>query len=110
MFLLEEMVLLQSYQSLLYVTRLVSINNVAMATIKVIFSNILDIDGFSHILDYVGTKFNTTILTKFMKHLILLFAHICKTYSPTRWWSKWESIKKDLFLLYPMLQPTSLQM
>ena len=24
-----------------------------------------------------------------------------KTYSPTRWWNKWECTKQDLFLLYP---------
>lgn len=92
-----------------------SVNNVALRTIKVIFPNILDIGCFSHTLDHVGAKFNTPTLTKFMKHWILLFAHSPrakllwkdltgtspKTYSSTRWWSKWECIKQDLFLLYP---------
>lgn len=92
-----------------------SVNNVALRTIKVIFPNILDIGCFSHTLDHVGAKFNTPTLTKFMKHWILLFAHSpCakllwkdltgrspQTYSSTRWWSKWECIKQDLFLLYP---------
>ena len=39
-----------------------------------IFPNILDIDCFSHTLDHVGAKFNTTILTKFINHWFLLFA------------------------------------
>ena len=91
-----------------------SVNNVAVIIIKVIFFNILEISCFSHTLDHVGAKFNTPILIKFTKHWILLFAlsprakllwkdrtgTVPKTYSPTRWWSKWECIKKDLFLLY----------
>ena len=89
-----------------------SVNNVALRAIKVIF---LDIGCFSHTFDHVGAKFNTPTLTKVMKHWILLFAHSPraklmwidltgrspKTYSSTRWWSKWECIKQDLFLLYP---------
>ena len=39
-----------------------------------IVPNILDIDCFSHTLDHVGVKFNTTILTKFVNHWFLLFA------------------------------------
>ena len=90
-----------------------SVNNVALRAIKVIFPNILDIGCFSHTFDHVGAKFNTPTLTKVMKHWILLFAHSPraklmwidltgrspKTYSSTRWWSKWECIKQDLFLL-----------
>ena len=89
--------------------------NVAVRTIKVIFPNILDIGCFSHTLHHVGEKFNAPVLEKVMKHWILLFAHspkaklmwrdrtgkTPKTYSPTRWWSKWECIKEDLFLNYP---------
>lgn len=92
-----------------------SVNNVAVRTIKVIFPNILDIGCFSHTLDHLEEKFNTPVLDKFMKHWISLFAHSPqakliwkdrtgkspKTYSPTRWWSKWECIKEDLFLAYP---------
>ena len=63
----------------------------------------------------MGEKFNAPVLEKFMKHWISLFAHspkaklmwrdrtgkTLKTYSPTRWWSKWGCIKEDLFLNYP---------
>ena len=92
-----------------------SVNNVAVRTIKVIFPNILDIGCFSHTLDHVGEKFDTPVLTKFIKHWVSLFAHSphakllwkdrtgksLTTYSPTRWWSQWECIKQDLFLFYP---------
>ena len=89
-----------------------------------IFPNILDIDCFSHTLDHVGAKFNTTILTKFINHWFLLFA--CSPLANFRWKIALEQVARHI--LQPdggangnapnktysfstsMLQPTSLQM
>ena len=82
-----------------------SVNSVAMRTLSIVFPNVLDIGCFSHTLDHVGEKFKTPILDEFIKVWINMFSRSPKilwrtktglpapTYSPTRWWSKWEVIK-----------------
>jgi len=81
-----------------------SVNGVAMRTISVLYSKMIAVGCFSHILDLVGDKMNRPILLEFVKHWISLFSHSPKTrlawkektslpvpsYSPTRWWSKFE--------------------
>ena len=84
-----------------------SVNNLAMKTVKIIYPYLVDIRCFSHALCLVGQKFCTPNLTEFMHLWITLFSHSPKTkflwkttvgrsmasYSPTRWWSKWEVVK-----------------
>lgn len=106
-----------------------SVNGVAMRTLKIMYPNVMDIGCFSHTLDLVGTKFNFPTVDKFMKHWEAIFTHSCKskllwreqtgvaikTYSPTRWWSRWECTKQvmDLwgdvpkFLANPDIAPKS---
>ena len=83
-------------------------NNMAIRTLKVINPAILDIGCFSHTLDIVGGKFSTPQLSEFVTGWISLFSHSPKArllwkertgqailgYSVTRWWSKWEMMKK----------------
>jgi len=87
-----------------------SANNVAMRTLKVIYSNILDVGCFSHTLDLVGNYFKVPNLMEFLNSWLLLFSHSVKckflwqeqtgktmaSYSPTRWWSKWELMAQIL--------------
>ena len=88
-------------------------NGVALRTITIVYSSIVDIGCFSHTLDLVGSKFVTTCLSSFMVSWISLFSHSPKAmllwkertglsykgYSATRWWSKYEVMKQvmDLF-------------
>lgn len=83
-----------------------SVNNVAMRTISVIFSRFMDMPCFSHTIDHVGEHMNTPILDELVKYWISLFSHSPKahlawrtqtslptrSYSLTRWWSKFEMI------------------
>lgn len=88
-------------------------NGVALRTIKVVYSSIVDIGCFSHTLDLVGSKFVTPCLSSFIVWWINLFSHSPKAmllwkertgqsyhgYSATWWWSKYEVMKQlmDLF-------------
>lgn len=88
----------------------VSVNNVAMTTIKILYPRMLDVGCFSHTIDHVGDRFNTPILSPFVSSWVKLFSHspkarlLCKqqtgrsmtTYSATRWWSKWEVMRQLL--------------
>ncbi len=90
-----------------------SVNNVAMRTIKVLYSNLVDVGCYSHTLDHVGGHFSTPVLEDFMRLWISLFAHSPKTrfawkeqtgksmasFSATRWWSRWEVCNQTLFSL-----------
>ena len=90
-----------------------------MRTVAVMYPKILDVGCFSDTLDHVGQKFSTPILARFINNWISLFSHSPrarllwkgrtgknpKTYSATRWWSKWEVMGDDLFLSYPDIQP-----
>ena len=81
-----------------------STNGVAMRTIQVVYPNMIDIGCYSHTIDLVGVKFCTPNLDSFIRLWVSLFAHSPRarlwwrdrtgkamtSYSPTRWWSKWE--------------------
>ena len=83
----------------------VSVNGVAMKTVKIVYSNI---GCLSHALDKVGEHFNISTLTEFISNWLLLFSQSIKakflwkqqtgkamaSYSATRWWSKWEIFKQ----------------
>ena len=89
-----------------------SVNGAAMRTVSIMYPAVLDIGCFSHTLDLVGTKFELPTLEKFMKHWETIFTHSCKskllwreqtgmaikTYSPTRWWSRWECTRQVMDL------------
>ena len=82
-----------------------SVNSVAMRTIKVVYPKIFDVGCYSHTLDHVGEKMDTSVLHDFIKGF---FAHSPKTrlawstltglspptYSTVRWWSRYEVIKQ----------------
>jgi len=90
-----------------------SVNNVAMHLISVMYPTVLDVGCFSYTLNNVGEQFRTLVLDKFMKHWQEMFSRshkarlqwlkqtgrALKTYSPTRWWSRWEC-EKQLFELW----------
>ena len=85
-----------------------SANGVAMRTIQIVYPNMLDIVCYSHTIDLVGEKFRTPNLDTFIRLWVSLFAHSPRarlfwksrtgktvtSYSPTRWWSKWEVISQ----------------
>ena len=85
-------------------------NNVALQTLKVVYPNLVNVGCFSHTIDHVGERFDTPILDEFMSAWVSLFAHsyktkalwrertgrAMKTYSPTRWWSRWEVVEQVL--------------
>ena len=88
-------------------------NGVALRTIKIVYSMIVDVGCFSHTMDLVGSKFVTPCLSSFMVWWVSLFSHSPKAmllwkertgqsykgYSATRWWSKYEVMKQvmDMF-------------
>ena len=90
-----------------------SVNNVAKRHLKILYPNLVDIGCFNHTLDHVGEKMATPNLEKFMKSWVSLVAHSArsrnafkattgqfpKSYSETRWWSKYEMMVQvhDLF-------------
>ena len=85
-----------------------SVNDAAMRIVKVIYPNLLDVGCFSHTLDLVGEHFHMPTLSEFGALWVSLFAHSPKvrmlwkdctsismpSYSPTRWWSRWEVYKQ----------------
>ena len=95
-----------------------SVNNLAMSILHVMYPQALDIGCFSHTIDNAGSKFATPVLDEFISSWICLFSHSPKarvawrsrtgvsvrTYSQTRWWSKWEVIKQ-IMDLYGDVQP-----
>ena len=102
-------------------------NGVALRTIKIVYSSIIDVGCFSHTLDLVGSKFVTPCLSSFIVWWISLFSHSPKAmllwkertgqsykgYSATRWWSKYEVIRQvmDLFGdIHPFLEEASVSL
>lgn len=81
-----------------------SVNNVATRTLQVVYLHFVDIGCFSHTLNSVGEKMKTPLLSSFVSLWIALFSHSpkakaiwkqqtgrsMKSFSKTRWWSKWE--------------------
>ena len=87
-----------------------SSNGVAIRTLKIVYPKCMDIICFSHTIDRVGSHFHTPILDEFVSAWISMFSHSPKarlcwkeltgrsmaSYSPTRWWSKWELMNQLL--------------
>ena len=81
-----------------------SVNQAALDRIAFIFPKMLKVVCFSHTLDNVGNHLVIPTLVEFGSLLIRMFHHSCKakllwkdltgqtprSYSETRWWSKWE--------------------
>ena len=81
-----------------------SVNDIAMKTVSVVYSKVIDIGCFSHTIDHVGERMKTPVLDAFSKGWIGLFSRSPKSrlawrtltgksphsYSPTRWWSRFE--------------------
>ena len=88
-----------------------AVNGAAVRLLKAsIYTECQDIICFSHTFDNTGKKFDTPDLDDFFHLWSSLFLHSCaarlrwkaltgltmKTYSPTRWWSRWEVLKQTL--------------
>ena len=79
-------------------------NGVAMKMLIVLYPKLVDMGCFSHTIDKVEENFHTPILHEFGIAWVSMFAHSPKakllwkeltgrgmiSYSPTRWWSRWE--------------------
>ena len=79
-------------------------NGVAIRTLNVLYPKMMDVWCFSHTLDRVGEYFEIPVLREFVSTWNSLFSHSPKarlywkeetrvsmrTYSATRWWSKWQ--------------------
>lgn len=95
---------LRGQQILAIVRDGVSVNGAAINNMRPFLPNALDVVCFSHTLDNVGDHFDTPVLEQFGQHWIRLFATSCKakllwkemtgeaarSFSETRWWSRWE--------------------
>ena len=80
------------------------VNAVAIRQLQVFFENAEDLQCLAHTLDLVGTYFKHPTLTRFWGHWLQMMTHsrrahkiyknvmgfTWKSYSPTRWWSKYE--------------------
>ena len=85
-------------------------NNVALRTLKDVYPSIVDIGCLSHTIDHVGEKFETPVLDEFISAWNRLFVRsyknkaiwceqtgrAMKSYSATRWWSRWEVVEQVL--------------
>ena len=83
-------------------------NGVAVRTLHILYPTLLDVKCYSHTLDRVGEHFNIPVLNEFISTWISMFSHspkarLCwkeltgcamKSYSATRWWSKWEVMQQ----------------
>lgn len=84
-----------------------SVNSVAITMLKVLYPSLLDVGCFSHTLDRVGEQFKVPIADEFTrgwisqspKARLAWRSHCGRTvpmYSETRWWSRWEVMRKIL--------------
>ena len=87
-----------------------SVNKAALQQVKFFFPQLLDVTCFSHTIDNVGKHFEFRVLDTFAQYWVSMFSHSAavriawktktgtamRTYSPTRWWSKWEMMKHVL--------------
>ena len=81
-----------------------SVNQAALQQVRFFFPQLLDVACFSHTIDNMGKQFEFHVLDTFAQYWVSLFSHSAaarlawkartgtamRTYSPTRWWSKWE--------------------
>ena len=81
-----------------------SVNQPELQQVRFLFPQLLDVTCFSHTIDNVGKHFEFRVLHTFAQYWVSLFSHSAaarlawkartgtamRTYSPTRWWSKWE--------------------
>ena len=81
-----------------------SVNQAALHQVRFFFPQLLNVTCFSHTIDNVGKHFEFRVLDTFAQYWVSLFSHSAaarlawkartgtamRTYSPTRWWSKWE--------------------
>ena len=90
-----------------------SVNGTASRQLKFFYADRFDVVCFSHTLDNVGSHFEFKALNSFIRFWISFFSHSynarlawrektgqsIRTFSDTRWWSKWEVLKQvlDLF-------------
>lgn len=95
-----------------------AVNEAALQQVKFYFPKLLNVTCFSHTIDNVGKHFVFRVLDTFAHHWITMFSHshaiglawktktgkAMRSYSPTRWWSKWEVISKSQITLQ-MLSP-----
>ena len=94
-----------------------SVNNVALRTIKVMYPDLVDIGCIAHTINLAGEKFKVPTLHDFINHWNSPFSHSAKarlgwkdqcgcsspTYSPTRWWSKFE-VMRDVLVKFGDVQ------
>ena len=87
-----------------------AVNHAALEQVKFFFPQLLDITCFSLTIDNVGKHFEFRVLDRFSQLWVSMFSHSAavrlawktrtgtamKTYSATRWWSKWEVMKQVL--------------
>ena len=80
------------------------VNQAALQQVRFFFPQLLDVSCFSHTIDNVGKHFEFRVLDTFAQYWVSLFSlsaaarlawkartgTAMRTYSPTRWWSKWE--------------------
>ncbi len=50
-------------------------NGIALRTLKIVYSSLVDVGCFSHTLDLVGSKFVTPCLASFIVWWVSLFSH-----------------------------------
>ena len=81
-----------------------AVNGAVMRNLTILYPNVMDITCFSHTANNTGKHFQLETLQDFGSLWINLFSHSAKagmlwkqlteasvkTYSETRWWSKWE--------------------
>jgi len=92
-----------------------SVNTVAMRTVSILYSQVMDVGCFSHTLNLVEEHMKTPILDDFIKSWASLFSHSPKSrlfwrtqtgsslasYSATRWRSKLCNKYSSCLVIYP---------
>ena len=82
----------------------VAVDGAALAHLRFAFPTFLDVTCFAHTIDNVGKHFDLPALDAFSELWVRLFSHSAaaklrwqqltgksmRSYSPTRWWSRWE--------------------
>ena len=85
-----------------------SVNTAAVPSLSMFYPNMVDVVCFSHTLNKAGRRFGFPELDNVAQLCTSFFAHSQKvklawkvttgtsmrSYSPTRWWSKWEMLNQ----------------